>query len=619
MRESSRDRVVVAVIFTVVLVASAVAASVSGLNLWVPLCLAAVPWLLVLRDRFGFPAALSLVTIVLLWATLLGMVATASTGVPLVAAFPVLAIVVGVVGVTIAAATRAIRRRALSGWLPAATGPAVGALVWTGVVVVSRLAPGAGAYGWVMQNDSANNILFARGDIAIAGIRLGSGESPVPLPAGMLALGMAAGRSSVSSDRLLAHDLTSFVGVWAATVALLCVLVGAVVSAAISPERSRVRWLVGALASLLPLTWLVVGYPIEYGFFNAHVALVIVLASWLVFRRVETRPAIAVAALALACTVLLAVWSPLVLLPAALILVLLIRSPSLLWPRARFDRALVVAGTGQLLLFGALVTAPSLFAQASFLTANGAAYPFSHRMFAVLLLLGLILAFVSRRSLGSLAAWGMVAELIAFVIAYAVLVFAARSSASPLSSYYPQKLGWLAMVVVLVIGLEFVAGLVTRSVRSRVLTPLVLVGSTAAVALFAYLVPTPVAGYIRSNPLHRILAGSLYGPHDQVANTVLDFADSTSPTILWATHRSEETAIDFWVLEMQASSVGGSFGLRKAAYGLYDVNRVANLCHISGLAKAPLRVYSPDIDLVRKLAVTCPSADIRVVSDSLLP
>ena len=600
-------------VFIVILLVLIAASCLLGLNVWVPVLVSATPWLLILRSSLGLKAAFALTTLAVLSVALLGMVATSAAGITLVAAFSGISLVSGVGGALLA-------HRSISWVTPSpsrvlyATGPAVGAVIWIAVIVASRLIPGSGAYGWVMNGDSANNILFARSDVAHAGIQLGSNENPVPLPVAILALGMSAGRGSVPAARLLEHDLTAFVGVWTATIALLCVMVGVVISSTVAAARPRLRWLVGALASVLPLTWLVVGYPVEYGFFNIHVALVIVLAAWLVFRLAESRPAIVWGALAVSCTLLLAVWSPIVLLPAALMVVVFIRSPRALWAPWKRDRALAISGTAQLIIFGVFVTAPSLFAQAGFLAAGGAAYPFSKWLFVIVLASAAGIAILGRRSLGRLTSWGLIAEIVAVVVAYAILVFAARGSAHPFSSYYQAKLQWVAMLVVGAMALSFLCGLISHHLRHRVPTAIALVGLTAATVVFVQLAPTNATGYPRTNPIILVLAGKSYGPKDRVAESIIRFADVSSPTIFWNSGRADESAINFWVLDMQSGRVGEDFALREAAYGEYDVGKVADLCRIARLVGTPLNVVTADLRLSSELVAACPAARVRVVA-----
>ena len=225
-------------VFIVILLVLIAASCLLGLNVWVPVLVSATPWLLILRSSLGLKAAFALTTLAVLSVALLGMVATSAAGITLVAAFSGISLVSGVGGALLA-------HRSISWVTPSpsrvlyATGPAVGAVIWIAVIVASRLIPGSGAYGWVMNGDSANNILFARSDVAHAGIQLGSNENPVPLPVAILALGMSAGRGSVPAARLLEHDLTAFVGVWTATIALLCVMVGVVISSTVAAARPR--------------------------------------------------------------------------------------------------------------------------------------------------------------------------------------------------------------------------------------------------------------------------------------------------------------------------------------------------------------------------------------------
>jgi hypothetical protein len=611
------NRVVGAVAFSAVLLASVLASWIAGLDVVYPLVLALLPWILVLWNRFGALASFAVTVLGAFGGILLGMVVTAALGVPLVIGFCVVALGVGVTG-----AWRAARLLGLGPSLvrrvQTVSGPAVGALLWIVVVAASKVLPGGSAYGWVMNGDSANNLRFARADVVIAGIQLGGSENPVPLPAGLLALAMSAGRSSVSPALLLRHDLGEFVAVWAGVIAIFCIAVGAVVSSAIPASQPRIRWAVGALGSVLPMTWLVLGYPIEYGFFNTHIAIVVVLCSWLVFRMSSTRPAIAWAGLTLASTLLLTVWSPLVLLPISLMLTIFLRGPRALWRSSMVGRVLAIVGTAQLALFGLIVTLPTLFVQGKFLGMGGAAYPFSKIVLPALAVAAVVLAVAARRRIGALQMQGLIAAVVAFGLAYAVLGFAARGSADPLLSYYPAKMMWVALIVILVIGLALALGLMA-SWRLRAATIIAIAGLVVATVTFVQTAPINKTQYPLTNPIKHMLRGDLYGPGDRAARTILQFADPARPTILWKSGQSEEAGVNFWVLQMQAAYGPSGLGLRKAGYGEYDVNKPADLCKIVRQIGEPTRVITADTSLARALASDCPTLDIDVAPVSQLP
>ena len=613
MAEIPRRRLVLSGIFTLVLVGAVLGSLLGGIDLWLPMTIAAMPWFLILWARFNGPTAIGLTILSVLGVALFGLMATTLPRVSIVVVFIVLSLAVGMGGVAVVVRSVAPVRVPGSRML-AATGPLLGGVVWTVAVLLSRVLPGASAWGWVMNNDSANNLGFARLDLGVEGIQVGSLENPVPLPAGMLALGMSAGRGSVDSAHLLAHDLTAFIVVWGGCIALLCVLVGTLVSSMVSSSRPRVRWVVGALASLFPLSWYIVGYPIEFGFISTHVALVVVFAGWLVFRRLESRPALVWAALTLGCTLMLAIWSPLVLFPGSLLLVLLARSPRALWATSVRDRVIAIVGTAQLLLYGAFVSVPGYLAQSGFLAKGGAIYALSKWLFIVLVVGAMAVAVIARRRLGSLHFRGVVAAVLAALAGFGALVFAARDAPSPTTNYYPLKFEWIAGVILAVLVLAAVAGLVTRWWSGRLATAVALTVVTVGAATFSGLAPVNKTAYVRVNPVAQLLSGDFYGPHDEGARLILQYADRNSPTILWRSGRSDEMAIDFWVMQVQATLGPGSLALRTIAYGAYDVDKTADLCKVATLMDAPLRVVTSDSGLATEVSAECPAEQI-VVTD----
>src|SRR5690606_27798038 len=70
--------------------------------------------------------------------------------------------------------------------------------------------------------------------------------------------------------------------------------------------------------SLLPLGWFWTGYPIKFGFINAHVAYVVVLATVAAYLGLVRKPWLGLALQLLAAVLLILTWSPLAVFPAVL-------------------------------------------------------------------------------------------------------------------------------------------------------------------------------------------------------------------------------------------------------------------------------------------------------------
>jgi hypothetical protein len=366
---------------------------------------------------------------------------------------------------------------------------------------------------------------------------------------------------------------------------------------------------VGALASLIPLSWFVVGYPVEYGFLNTHVALSIVVSGWLAFVALSARPALLIAVLAVCCTLTLAVWSPVVLFPGALMVVVIARGYRALPQQSRRDLAIGIVGLVQLIAFFVGVTVPSLVAQSGFLAAGGGAYAFSKWVLIALVAVSLLVGIVAWRPLGRTAAWGVIAISLAAVIGWGALLFLARGTPDALTSYYPLKFAWLAAVVLLLVILGAAVGVLSLWTRRAAVTAVALglvAVATVGVLRFA---PTSSGGYAIRNPVERILSGDFIGSGEVTADRIVRYADLQAPTLLIGSGDPLESTIDFWVLQMQADSVSNDSRLRKAAYGVYDLRRPRQLCRVLSAMGAPTTVLTQDSTLPGRVLTTCPGVD----------
>ncbi len=114
----------------------------------------------------------------------------------------------------------------------------------------------------------------------------------------------------------------------------------------------------------------------------------------------------------------------------------------------------------------------------------------------------------------------------------------------------------------------------------------------------------------------RLFAGDFWGEGDTSALRAFDHADLENPTILWRSDDPFESAINFWVFEMQAGSMyPRDVALRLVAYGDYDVDQVSDLCRIVPLMEAPEAFddSTADSDLAEQVARECPEIPVRIL------
>lgn len=582
------------------LIAALVGAAVFAVVGWIPfvvvMTLTVLAWVRRLAARLGTDFALAAavavaLALVLAMPVLANVIPIGLDGAPVVAVA-----VLGLLAVPGSGRTQRPRRRTLLTW----GASALGAIVWLGGVAISRLVPGSSAIGWVMGGDTANNILFARQAMAAGEVRIGPAENPVPLPAALLADALAPGRLAVDASDLLRHDVVEFGATWAAVVALVCLLAGRVLAAFAGSGPSAPY--AAALGSVLPLTWFVSGYPIEFGFFNAHVALVLLLASILVVLHARRSPVVALGVLVLLALLVLPTWAPLVLVPGLLGAVLVFRDRRRIVAAHGAELALLGVAAAALLAWGLLVTLPTLVAQGEALAAPGGVFVFS-RWFVLALLAGgiaaglLLVRDVCARGAATLAVT------IAVAIGWVVLLYQARTAEDAFASYYPAKLAWQGAVLVVVMGVGVawrrLAILRWVAVRRGLLAALVL--ATTVVVVIA---PALRTAYMQVPPLARILQGTFAPGGDIATERVFDFADAEHPRVLWRSGDPDERGLNFWSLMMAGGIEVEYLPLRLAAYGDYT-DSVDDLCRIAGLVPAELTVATADPGLAERYAAAC--------------
>lgn len=586
-----------------------------GAPAWIIFGVVAVSWALALGARLGGSVGLMGTLLGSFWLVLAVLAGTAALGVPMVPVAAVAWTALGLAGCLLLnaqpPAAAEFRRWAVVA-LPALSGSAA----WIGTLLVAQVIPGAARVSWVMAGDSANNVLFAREVVERNGIGFGVGENPVPLPAGMLGITMAGGRDAVDPADLLRHDITAFAQVWGLTVALSCFVAGLVAALVVRriTDRTLAIALAGGGASLLPLSWFLTGYPFEFGFFTAQLALPLVLAAFLAFLASERRPALGLAVQMIAGSVVLAVWSPLVVMPAALGAIILVRGFRRILATRGIELAVLIVALVQLVAFGLFSVLPILVDSASFLTAGGGAFAF--RKWIVVLLAGVV-------AVGALAAFRRISDPVVLGAAGMVLgsgaglgaLLFASSRGSELWSYYPTKYLWLTCTVLVVLAVAMLAAVVARYLAR---TWMLVVGAVAIGGLaagFLALTPQNGSGYAWMNPVERVARGEMFGSDgDRVADLIFQFSDPEQSHLLWQTDEAWGDAINFWVLHMWSRTMRDNFELKLAAYGLYDHEDVGELCRIVDLLGGGTIVHTSQSGLAEQVEAECPESGIRVVA-----
>ena len=587
----------------------------SVLGLPVPILLAVVGgvWFIVLRARYGGAMAVSAVVIGELLGILGLMMVTAVASIPMLATVEIGFTVAGLLAGGVAwRSTGLLRVPGRAVLVPMLTALA-GGVVWSGALALAQILPNAAKISWVMLGDSANNVLLAREVLRASGVAVGANTNPVPLPAALLALFSSSGRGQIPVGELLRHDITALVVLWSVLIVLGTLAAGLTAGALIRAAGGSVLMesLGAGGASLLPLSWFMTGNTVDYGFLDAQLAIPLVLLAVLAFLSMTRSPVATLAILLAVATLLLAVWSPLVLIPGALGAVLVVRDRRRLRSVRGLRAVLLGLAFLQLLLFGFGVSLPNLLRLGGALTTGGAVYPFHKWMIAVLMVAAIVFAVVAFRKIANPVVLGTIAVVFASVLGLGLLLFGSRNMPTPWT-YYPEKFSWLCATVLLVFCVGLAAAVAARFPHVAVqLTGMVAI---AVVAVgFLLWVPRSDPGVHVINPVARVVSGNVFGKGDVVADRILDLTTPKRPVIFWQSNDEYQDEINFWDWEMWADSLQGHHALRLAGYAGYDHKSVPTLCRIIGLLGGKTTVYTAQHGLQAKLTAQCPDREAKVV------
>jgi len=502
---------------------------------------------LTLRRWMPAPSALGTATALFLAAELGMLYLNPLFGAPL----PVLDLVAWSV-VSLGAAVWLVLRPAAAigsrGWWMALAA-ASGSLIVTVSMLAAQVVPGATRLAWAMNSDAVNVMTFSRDILAAGGLVGASSDqdtSPTPLPFGMLATALAPGRASVAEGALAEHDVVRLAQLWVFMIALACLLAGAITVRATASVRLSLAIPATVVASLVGLSWYVIGVQFDYGFFSSAFAVVLLLASWLVYLDGDTRPATSLAVLLLAGTVVLAVWSPLVICVAAFGVVIVVTR----W------RALVTSGPLRLAALGvcllifigyiALVTLPEYLAKSSFLGANGGFPVFGPGQVVTIMVVTALVAALGARFLGlRYPVIGTLAVVTGAAIGLAFLL-SQRTGAESGWGYYPAKYAWTFTILLIVITIGASAAFLAHvNLRRGWDVAIAVLG----VGVLAGLVWSPVQPSAQA-PLVSVLAGTSGGMPDRASTFIFDYSGrADGQNVFWRSSVGDSWP-NLWLLQL---------------------------------------------------------------------
>ena len=489
-----------------------------------------------------------------------------------------------------------------------------GTMIWAAGLLVAQFVPRASKLGWVMLGDSANNILMARDVVSAGGIQLGSDANPAPLPSALIGFALAPTRENTLISSTLQTDVSALASLWAALIGLSCLLIGALIQNSTgerNSHRNRLR-VISGLASLLPLSWFISGYPLDFGFFNSQLALPLLIASLLAFYSTKSNSWVNLLIQPVLGTFLLATWAPLVLVPLALFASTILLGGRALWVKSRYDYLLLALSVCQFVVYAAVVLLPMLVSMSASVSVGGGVYEFSHSLLWTFAILAPALARLASGSFTTPAFVGSASVSLGLVAGELYLLFLNRALENPWT-YYPLKFLWIALVVLLVLCIVHVSTIliryVTRSVYFYSATILAVLGTI----IFLNWSPMKVSGYVWKDPLQRIYAGSYMGRGDSTATVIFTATSGDITEFFWNSGIADEGAVNFWLLQDAADSIKPRVQrLREFAYGMFDAKNPDSICQVARETGGKLIVHTAQHDLAVQANSLCPEMQIEL-------
>lgn len=602
----------VAAVYAVVLVLVGIA---TWFGAWIvlPAAVASLPWFVLAARWWDRLLAVAFVPAASMAAVLLALIAAPVIGIdPLIALIAVF--VVAGLGGAAAWWSRtvplrvAIPRRIVFQGLAAS----VGAIIWSGALLLTRVLPGASSFAWALLNDAANSLAFTRQIFIDGGVRLGPEENPVPLVAALVAAWALPGRHSTEAADIARHDVLAFAGTWSALIPFMCVLTGMLALRLMRRRTGIVPVAGAALASLLPLTWFIGGLPMEQGYLNIPLGLTIVTIAALGYFGSRAHPAGGLALVAICGTLMLATWSPLVLIVLAYGVVILIRDWRTLIALRGARLALVIVAVAQAAVYAVFATLPTFAVSQEAVLAPIPVYPLRVRVFIVAAAIGILLGiglWFTRRHGDAL--YGVLAVVLGGGAAVALFLFLRRGE-EEIWGYYPYKAMWLVVAALVIVVFCLAIALVSDIARRW---PWALAGFVVLAVATHFLLgaANSIRDYGSMNPLARVLTGTVFVDNeaDAMMERVFAFSDPANPGLLWRSGDLNERRIDFWVVKL-ASPGFDDLEMHQLAYGL-DFQDVDQLCRLTEILGPGVTIQTADPELSGQVEDECGELGNEVV------
>lgn len=415
--------------------------------------------------------------------------------------------------------------------------------------------------GWMLSGDAQNNTVAARE------IVLHNGADPAFFPSPALTqvlFGSAAAwsRNPLQTDgfiSLIQTQAIALAGLWALT----SIAFGFVAVREFEFAPKWVQMVAGFTAACVPLSWFIVGFSIDAGFYNTPAALFTLAASWLFWRETANQPSdrrwISLSLQIVAFLLALMAWVPIALVPAALLFATAWRIVFVDKEPRQLLNGWVLLGAISVAIYLVAVVLPSFMAHGQGLAGEGWMTEFSPVTVVVVVLLALLTAVVVYERKPGSQTVGMFAVLFGISFALAFLLYSSISAGAGWS-YYPRKFAWMTTFF-----LMFLASVlaITATIRLRPAgywrKPVAVLSIIGLFGVGLLSVPFTKTGPLKLFPLFWVAVNG-----EDVNGAVPEVAESLGSKNIRLKYNSNDFIVNQW--SFQWTKFNGPDGLWSFAY-----------------------------------------------------
>ncbi len=576
------------------------------------LVLAGYAWARVLVPKWGLGAALSLVFVG--WASVTFVVMSVT---PLIHTDPPLTVSVVLASLSFVAANIEARMRTVT-HLPALARGSVlasflGTISWVVAAALAMVIPGATGMSWAVRNDSSLDVWNIRQIAAFGGLDSVNPSNPRPAEHVLSASFLPTGHPLDAASSTFATEIGAHAQHWSLLIALTGVLGGLLVAETMRGS-GRLGGLTAVGAGLASVGFLMApatGAMLREGQINGHLNLVLILASYLIFRRAAAFPAAALGSLLLAMTLLMLIWTPFAAVPGLFAVVVAWHHRREL--RNRQEMTLLWLGPVTVFFTWSFVNFSieeilGLFVKVAVENGKALAAPTSHAMpvwlpFTVALALAIaaLCVLLARRSGIDAAAGGLL--LLGLGLGLAPIV-AARGGLGGDLEYYPARYLSMSTITLIPVAIALVVRVTAeRSLVSRA----VAAGSIASIVSLALVAPMPTWVNRWGFAPAYLLTGEVYGPRALVADRIVNFASDDEVKLAWRLDPPFDYHVN-WMLSVDEREERPVFStnFRSALRNYGPDDSIERVCEIATATDLPVVLVTRDPNLSGEVEFACP-------------